>query len=251
MADEKLMARVRALLAQAEHENTSRAEAEAFTAKAAALMTRYGIDAAVVAARAPVAEKVTSTRVDFDDPYSREKVNLLSTVARHSRCRVVWSGGSRTASHATVFGFPADLEQAEVLYTSLLLQATTGLLAAAVPRGHHVAAYRRSWLAGFTSGIAERLREVHRRAEEEAQRRHESTAAGSARSVALVLADRSTQVDAAMREAFPMLAEAQPRKLSGFGGLDGYDAGRRADIDGTRVGATSRRAIGGYRPGHQ
>jgi hypothetical protein len=249
VADEKLMVRVRALLAQAEHENTSRAEAEAFTAKAAELMARYGIDAAVLADRAHTRETVTSARVDFDDPYSREKANLLSTVARYSRCRNVWHGGSRTASHGTLFGFPTDLEHAQVLYTSLLLQATTGLLAAAVPRGHHVAAYRRSWLAGFTSGIADRLREAQRRAEEDARRAHESTVdkstgAGADRSVALVLADRSAQVDAALHEAFPVLTEAQPRRLSGFGGFDGYDAGRRADIGGTRVATNSRRLLG-------
>lgn len=244
VADEKLMARVRALLAQAEHENTSRAEAEAFTAKAAELMARYGIDAAVLADRARTREAVTSARVDFDDPYSREKANLLSTVARYSRCRNVWHGGSRTASHGTLFGFPTDLEHAQVLYTSLLLQATTGLLAAAIPRSHHVAAYRRSWLAGFTSGIADRLREAQQRAEEEARRAHESTADGSARSVALLLADRSAQVDAALHEAFPVLTEAQPRRLSGFGGFDGYDAGRRADIGGTRVATSSRRLLG-------
>jgi hypothetical protein len=48
----------------------------------------------------------------------------------------------------TVVGYTADLERAGVLYTSLLLQATTRLVRVRPPAysGESVAAYRRSWL---------------------------------------------------------------------------------------------------------
>jgi hypothetical protein len=239
MVDERLMARVRALLAQAEHENTSREEAEAFTEKAAELMARYGIDAAVLAESTRKPETVTSVRVDLDHPYAPEKAHLLGTVAYYSRCRAVSHKRGRTVSHLTLFGFPADLAQVELLYTSLLLQATTGLLRARMPYRSHIVSYRRTWLMGFAGGIGRRLRDAQRRAEDDATRRH----ANSARSVAVVLADRSALVDTAMNEAFPNLVDAKPRQLSGFGQYDGYAAAQQADLAGARVGTTIRPAI--------
>ena len=52
MYDDKL-ARIRKLLAQAEDPAATAAEAEAFNAKAAELMARHGVDAALLAAADP------------------------------------------------------------------------------------------------------------------------------------------------------------------------------------------------------
>ena len=52
MYDDKL-ARIRKLLAQAEDPAATAAEAEAFNAKAAELMARHGVDAALLAASDP------------------------------------------------------------------------------------------------------------------------------------------------------------------------------------------------------
>ena len=48
-----LLERVRKLLAMAEGDGVTQAEAEAFTEKAAGLMARYGIDRALLAAARP------------------------------------------------------------------------------------------------------------------------------------------------------------------------------------------------------
>jgi len=52
-----LLDRVRKLLAKAEDEGCSQAEAEALTAKAAELMARYGIDRALLGALHPETDK--------------------------------------------------------------------------------------------------------------------------------------------------------------------------------------------------
>lgn len=248
MSDTKIMDRVRALLAQAEHPNTSQAEAEAFTAKATELMAKYGIDQALVAARGEVRESVTTVKITLDAPYAREKASLLGAVARNGRCRIVQHSYGRSVTHATLFGFPSDLERVQVLYTSLLLQATRDVVRVEVPYYEQPAAFRRTWLVGFATAVNTRLSAAERRAAQEAeQARPAATGDGGTRSVALVLADRSQQVESAIADAYPKLRKATKRQLSGSGLREGYVAGNRADIGTTGVGSAARRRIGGAR----
>ena len=144
-----------------------------------------------------------------------------------------------------LFGYDSDLGRAEVLYTSLLLQASSSMQRTFVPPGEHVAAYRRSWLAGFTTAVVRRLREAEERAAQAAQADQGSATSTGGRSVSLVLADRSVVVRSAMESEYPHLQKAQARTLSGSGGRSGYLAGQRADLGGTRVGRGARGQIGG------
>jgi hypothetical protein len=239
--DDKLMARVRALLTQAEHPNTSREEAEAFTARAAALMAKYGIDQALLAERGASGRQVTRADIELSAPYAREKGALLGTIAAHTRCRALLHKLGKTITGATLFGFPADLERAQVLYTSLLLQATRDVVRERPQSWESKAAYRRSWLAGFGAAIGRRLQETEETAEREAER-------DTGRSVALVLADRSAVVDRAVADAFPSVGRPRPRQLSGSGMGDGYAAGQRADIGASQVGAPARRRVTAGQP---
>jgi hypothetical protein len=246
VSDDRMMDRVRGLLAQAEHPNTSKEEAEAFTAKAADLMAKYGIDSAMVADRGEVRESVTQKRIDLLAPYAREKADLLSAVARNSGCRLVRHTWGRTMTHVTAFGFPADLERVEVLYTSLVLQATRDVLREEVPYWENTAAYRRTWLVGFAGAVGARLRAAAERARDEAESQRMASGE-TGRSVELVLADRSTLVTSALEEAFPKLTPGRVRELSGSGTASGYAAGRRADLGGPKVTGGGRRRIGGAR----
>lgn len=239
-----ILAKVRKILAKAEDPATTPEEAETYTAKAAELIASYGIDRAMLAASAPGSDVVGDRVVVLDAPYALDKGQLLSGVAMALRCQVVQRttyelGEKKISMH--LFGYGSDLARAELLYTSLLLQAGTGLQRTSAPPGESLAAYRRSWLAGFTSAVVRRLTEAEERARATA-----SAAAGSESgpSVALVLADRSVQVRDAMQSEYPHLRKAQPRSLSGSGGWSGYAAGQRADLGGTRVGAGARRALG-------
>lgn len=242
-ADDALLSKVRKILAKAEDPATTPEEAETYTAKAAELIAAYGIDRALLAAGAPGSDVVGDRVVVLDAPYALDKAQLLSGVAIALRCQVVQrtsyeQGRKRLSMH--LFGFGSDLARAELLYTSLLLQAGSVLPRTFAPPGESLAAYRRSWLAGFTSAVVRRLREAESRASDDAA----GSPAAEGRSVSLVLADRSVQVRSAMESSYPDLRRAQPRSLSGSGGVSGYLAGQRADLGGTRVGGVPQRSLG-------
>ena len=152
MNDDKL-ARIRKLLAQAEDPAATAAEAEAFNAKAAELMARHGVDAALLAAGDPGRDVVGDLTVELLAPYAYEKASLGTAVARGLRCSAVLrkSTSRARADHLAlhVFGHATDLVLTEMLLTSLLVQGTGELTRRRVPPGEHPAAYRRTWWLGF------------------------------------------------------------------------------------------------------
>src|SRR5207249_4905921 len=161
--------RVRALLAKAES-TTFPDEADALTAKAQQLMARHAIDRAMLDAGDPA--DVVGRRLPVDDPYAGAKSYLLSEVAEASRCRAVWSG---SLGFSTVFGFPADVEAVELLHMSLLVQATTAMVAAGAPpapRRYRCRAFRQSFLVAFATRIGQRLRDAAAAGVTEAEHEH-------------------------------------------------------------------------------
>jgi hypothetical protein len=244
-----LLARIRKLLAKAEDPAATAAESETYTAKAAELIATYGVDRALLAEELPGSDVIGDRIVTLPAPYARDKAALLTQVAVPLRCRTVLrerrdpSGAREFSVH--LFGFASDLERADLLFTSLLLQATTQLSRVSPPWRESVAAYRRSWLAGFGAAVAARLSAAEERAAEEAGRVRtaDPDRTPGAASVALVLADRTDQVDAARDRTYPHLERGRRRELSGSGGRSGYAAGRRADLGSTRLGG-ARAPIG-------
>ncbi len=236
---------VRKLLAKADGAATP-AEAEVYTAKAVELMARHGIDEALLAAAAPHRDEVATCRIPVADPYSAGKARLLAWTASALRCRAVLheAAGGRVVA-VTVLGFASDRARVELLYTSLLLQASSQL-ARQRPAwaGESVAAYRRSWLHGFAVRVHQRLVEAEARAAESAAAARASPSA-TGPSVALVLADRSARVDRAYAEEFPQIGRARRPQLSGSGYAAGAHAGARADLGGRAVAPTGSRALDG------
>lgn len=233
MTDDKLLDKVRKLLAQAERASTE-GEAEVFNAKARELIARYGIEEALLAASGQKKDSIIQRRIEMDQPYATDKSTLLQYIAVALRCTTIrLHSAARSRTRASVIiGFGSDVERVELLYTSLLLQATTQVVKVRPSwTGESVAAYRRSWLRGFATAVHHRLVAAERKAEQA------STAAGdqaSGVSTALVLVDRTAQVDAAMDALFPH-ARASRRTLTGSGTHSGYAAGTRADLGGTSV----------------
>lgn len=221
--DPGLLAKVRALLAKAES-TTFEAEAEALFAKAHQLMVREAIDEAVVHGRSR-GGAVTAHRVFLDDPYARAKFSLLAEVARASSCRALLS---TRYGFATVFGHAADLEGVELLYTSLLVQATAGVVAARPsaerrPAASQVAAYRRAWLEAFARRIGERLQAASASTVVEAAEAH-------GRDVLPVLRAKEDAVDAHIAEAVPNVTRLRTRVSSEEGWRAGTAAGDRASL---------------------
>ncbi|WP_200958116.1 DUF2786 domain-containing protein [Nocardioides sp. Soil805] len=239
-----MLARVRKLLAKAEDPAATSAEAETYTAKAAALMAAHGIDRALLALADPSLDVVGDLVIVVDKPYAADKADLLGTVASALGCRGVrrtrYPDGEKELS-LHLFGHRSDLQRVEILFTSLLVQALHSLARTPVPSYDHPAAFRRSWLAGYTASIGRRLV----RLEEAAAERAGDRFARRGTSSALVLADRSHAVEAARDDAYPHLQQGTPRRLSGTGAQDGWSAGQRADLGDGRLGGGRRSLPGG------
>ena len=226
-----LLERVRKLLAMAEGDGVTPAEAEALTEKAAALMAQYGIDRALLAAARPDTDRPDNRLIDVPNPWADVRAHLLAGLVTAMRCQCVLLP-ARSGKRVHVFGYQSDLERAEMLYTSLLVQMAHGLVAAVVPAtARSVRAWRRSWLLGFTSAVISRVRAAEERAAREAG---QTDPAGDGPSTAVVLADRSLVVRRHCEEAYPVT-----RKLritySGNGYSSGYAEGERADIGSKRL----------------
>jgi hypothetical protein len=221
--DEKALRLIRALLSKAEA-TTFEAEAESFTAKAQELMTRHSIDAAVMAANDHTtghARGVESRRVHIDNPYGDEKATFLSAIASVNSVRAIWMP---SAGFSTLMGFPVDLQLTDLLFTSLLVQATHASTAATkLDARLRTPSFRRAFLIAFADRIAERL---------EATRRHVAQAAAAEYGGALVpiLADRVAAVDAAYEAAFPNATAMRSRRLNSAGWAAGRAAAEHADI---------------------
>ncbi|MGH3851670.1 MAG: DUF2786 domain-containing protein, partial [Pseudonocardiaceae bacterium] len=158
--DERILEKVRALLAKAES-TTFPLEAEALSAKAQELMARHAIDEAMAgAAQGGTGENVpTGVRLRVDDPYAGAKTLLLSVVASANRCRAVWS---KSLGFSTIMGFESDLEFVKILYTSLLVQVTSAMVAAGpqvdLSGRSRTRSFRQAFLVAYANRIGERLR---------------------------------------------------------------------------------------------
>jgi hypothetical protein len=238
-ASDRLLDRVRKLLAKAEAEGVTPPEAEALTAKAAELMAKYGIDRALLAAQRPETDKPDSRLVDIYNPWGRVRAHLLCGLASALRCQPIQVTSDEGTLRVHIFGYASDLERTDLLYTSVLIQMWHGLVAAEVPgRVRNVRAWRRSWLLGFAAAVTARVRAAEERAERSA-----SGAAGPSHSnAALVLADRSLVIRRNLAQAYPRTRTARTTYTgSGYG--DGYAQGRRADIGTGRVGPQRDRSL--------
>ena len=224
---------IRKLLAKAERAATQ-AEADAYNEKAAAMMARHGVDTALLAATgAAPRDVIGSRRIAMTDPYSAEKATLAGRIAYTSGCRAVRHLGMsrRQIDAVTVLGFESDLERVDVLYTSLLVQATRGVVQQRpVWRDESVAAFRRTWMIGFADAVTQRLLKANERAVAE----HDATSTAGP-SAALVVVDRTSKVTKAFDEQYGHLKVGPARRLSGSGYAAGPSAGRRADIGQTRI----------------
>ena len=131
--DDRVLRRIRGLLTKAESTEFPE-EAEALTAKAQELMTRYAVDAALLEVGQSPAEGrgVDTRRVHVRDPYVRAKMQLLAAVAEANDVRLVWYSNLGIAN---LVGVRADVAAVELLFTSLLLQVAQALSAAEGPPG--------------------------------------------------------------------------------------------------------------------
>ena len=208
----RLLSRIRTLLAKAENTEFA-AEAETFTAKAQDLMTRHAIDEALLHGSADDPIEVRGVRVHISNPYPAEKVQLLSQVARANRSRVVWNS---SLGLATVIGTPTDVDLVEMLFTSLLIQATRAMAEAGTRRVgsfDRSASFRRSFLMSYAVRIGERLTETN-----------EAATASYGSALVPLLQRQTTAVQEELDRLFPRTRSARAGRYNRLG----WDAGRAA-----------------------
>jgi Protein of unknown function (DUF2786) len=213
--DAAVLHKVTSLLAKAES-TTFPDEAEALTAKAQELMTRHAIDRAQLEAGRGADPVAGGRRVAVDDPYANARYLLLSAVADANRCRAVWT---RQWGFSTVFGDEGDLDAVELLFTSLLVQATRAMVLeplSATGNGGRTRSFRHAFLVAFAGRIGERLARASEAATADAAR--QSTA------VVPLFEARRAAADRALGEAFP---ETRTMRVSARN-AEGWQAGVRA-----------------------
>jgi Protein of unknown function (DUF2786) len=218
--DEKVLGKVRALLAKAES-TTFEEEADALTSKAQELMARHAIDLAMLESdpsTGTASSGAIARRVHVEDPYFDPKSVLLAVVARANNCTAV---SVPDLGMVTLFGFPSDLDIVELLFTSLLTQATSAMIAAgsAIDRSgtSRTKSFRRAFILSFAVRIGERLREATQAATDDAQ-------ITLGQSFLPVLATRKEQVEARQKELFPRVKTT----TSSITNAEGWHAGRAA-----------------------
>ncbi len=228
----KKLSTIRALLAKAEATEFSE-EADAFTAKAQDLMTRYAIDEALLSEGADGVE-IRSSRVHIDNPYASTKAQLLNTVGQVNRAKTIWD---ELNGIATIVGLPVDLDLTEMLFTSLLVQATKAMTeAGAVSTGGHrldrSPSFRRAFLLSYADRIGERLSDAGRHAQrEEAEHR--------GRDLLPVLARQSAAVDTEFARLFPRATQSGATRVDARGWHAGRAAADRAVLAKAQVHAGS------------
>lgn len=237
-----LLDRVRKLLAKAEDDGCTPEEAEALTAKAAELMARYGIDRALLGALRPETDSAGDRVFDLDNPWAAVKAHLLAGLASALRCQCILLSRREPGSRVHVFGYLSDLERADILFTSLLVQMARALASQPVPGyGGGAKAWRRSWMLGYASAVVARVRAAEEAALASAA---DAPAPAGGPSAALVLADRALTVRRQAEQAYPRTRRARVT-YTGNGYADGYREGQKADIGGAKLrsrpaGALSR-----------
>ncbi|WP_165367523.1 DUF2786 domain-containing protein [Phytoactinopolyspora endophytica] len=212
--DERILGKIRALLAKAESTPFSE-EAEALSAKAQELMTRHSIKRAMAGAGGSHEPAASARRIWLDSPYVTAKSFLVSSVASANRCRSVIYDG---LGFVTVLGDDVDLEHVELLITSLMVQATRAMLSSGpqVASGgkSRTRSFRHSFLIAYATRIGERLREINRASME---------SAGA--ELVPIFARRREAVDRLFASLFPHRLAS--RSVS-VGNAAGYGAGRAA-----------------------
>jgi hypothetical protein len=225
--DQKVLAKVRGLLAKAESTEFPE-EAEALSAKAQELMSRHAFERALLDADEHVPQTASSRRVWLDTPYVGAKAQLVAAVAAANRSKgVVYE----KLGFIALIGADLDLEITELLSTSLLLQATRAMVAAGAGVDSRSRTYRQSFLLAYATRIGQRLRAA-------AEDSDDHTADDR---LLPVLADREKAVSKLFEELHPATVKKSYTVGSAAGWKAGSAAADQADIGLNRPNLTPTR----------
>lgn len=266
MSDQKMAAKIAALLAQAEGEAAAGNEGarDAFLERASALQLKYAISD-TMARQAGQATAETVEHRDFlvgesNTPLIKAKRDLINTLAGHARGQallmpelkrdaqgnIIFKNGQAVwdrRAFVRVYAHTSDLDFISALYTSLLLQMQTAMAADERqenfrrPQGPVGKGWRVSYAHGWVRRIAGRLADI--------RRRQESASLGDT-STALVLRDRTQVVRDHVHQQVGKIGVTRYKKhdTNAAGRAAGYVAGGLADLGHQRVTDATRPQLG-------
>ncbi|WP_028648555.1 DUF2786 domain-containing protein [Nocardiopsis sp. CNT312] len=254
-----MVERVRGLLRMAEDPAVTDAESQAFTAKAAELMTRHAI--AEAEARAERGEAPDAiNRMDYTvtgvGGHGKARVRALADIAAAYGCQSAVRGNNATNADRTIIlvGTVDALEALRMLLPSISMQMEAS---ARFMSSTHVSdirelrnytrseleterkRYYRSFVRAYGQAVAERIRDFRARLQEAASHEGAEDSGGtgenggveSSRGAELVLRDDVHRVSEEFQRQFPQLRKHRPERThSAAGYRAGYRRGREAEL---------------------
>lgn len=250
-----MVERVRGLLRMAEDPAVTDAESQAFTAKAAELMTRHAI--AEAEARAERGEEPDAiSRMDYPvsgvGGHGKARVRALADIAAAYGCQSAVRGNTseNTERLMILVGTVSALDALRMLLPSISMQmeASAKFMSSA-----HVSdirelrnytrseleterkRYYRSFVRAYGQAVAERIREFRARLQEMSSHDVSGGRSGedgeSRRGAELVLRDDVHRVNEEFHRQFPQLRKHRPERThSPAGYRAGYRRGRQAEL---------------------
>ena len=227
--NQKMLARIRALLAKAEATDFPD-EAEALSAKAQELMAKFSLDRALVDADPSLGltDDSGARRIWVETPYVSAKAQLVGAVASANRCRAV---SMDQLAVVTIVGAELDLQLTELLSTSLLVQANRAMLAAGQHIDHYGQSRTRSFRQSFLMAYAQRIGERLQATTEATQ---SAVPEAEANRLLPVLSKREEQVEALFTKLFPNTVSRRTRISNGAGWAAGLTAADLAHLETRR-----------------
>lgn len=225
---ERWLDKVQKLLAKAERAGTPE-EAEVFAGKAQELMTKHALDEMMLRAAGQSQDEIYQTRVQLKTTVWQGDLELISVVAQANDVHVSYSTYPGKVL-VTLTGFRSDVEMAEMMFASLLIQVVTaerhamkarkvdGVQTIANPR-----LFKKSFRIGFAHAVMDRLEAAKEQVQAEAVR------ADTTGTMALVIVEKTEQVEAWVEENMN-LRSVNRRQTIGDGFQQGLAAGTHADL---------------------
>lgn len=242
MTDDKMLARIAALLRQAEGTDNAH-EAEAFMAAAQRLATATSIDLAVArshSAKRSAAQEPTQRTITIGEPGTkglRTYVQLFAVIAAANdvRCDV-----ASNSAYVYAYGFAEDIDATHALYASLVVQmvrASDAYIGSGAHRPTPTITARLNFQLAFGARVGQRLTQARDDAQRDAKK-DRATAPGTA----IALRDKEIELKDHYRNASKARGTWQASRASA-----GYSSAARQA--GDRAGKRARLGSSPQLPG--
>lgn len=237
MRETEALDKARKLMAKAEGTDNEQ-EADLFFNAAIELLAKYGLDQALLDAKADTQEKPGKRIFRFYGAHKADQRGLWTVVAKYNRCVAIQSSekiGGRYEQVMVLVGFEADIDIVEMIYTSLKLQVDQRLARIRSYNAARTRSARTRYFAGFTLAIRDRLEAAQAQAKAEVAKQPGTD---------LVLRDRSLAVQHEFKNLFPNTRNLSRRVSMDSHYESGYSHGQRANLhDRPATGSTARGAL--------